>query len=140
MHEDMLRKVSKHQGKATNQCWQAYGVESEDILVFEANCDQREPRNGPSDGCRCHLVPLLFDRIHWEQKEARPILGEVVEEVQKAVSLVGLSRAHVVIEHVVLDMMHDNVVEPVEARRHANEGAHCHIEQVLAKSMVWLAP
>lgn len=140
MHEDMLREVAKHEGEATNECWQAHGVKSEDKLVLEANSDQTKPSSGPSDGCHCHLVPLLFDRIDWEQKEARPVLSEIVEEVQKAVPLVGLGRAHVVIEHVVLDMMHDNVVEPVKARWHANEGAHCHIEQMLAKSMVWLTP
>ena len=90
MHEDMLREVAKHKGEPTNECWQTHGVESEDKLVLEANSDQREPGSCPSDGSHCHLVPLLFDRIDWEQEETRPVLSEVVEEVQKAVSLIGL--------------------------------------------------
>lgn len=63
-----------------------------------------------------------------------------MEELEKAVSLVRFCRAHVIIENIVLNMMHDNVVESVKAWRDADEGAHDDVQQMLTEFVVWLSP
>ena len=66
-----------------------------------------------------------------KQDNTDKVLTDVVQEVEEVVPLVHLSRAEVAFEKVVLNMVHNHVVQAVEPWWDSNEWGDNEIEQML---------
>ena len=67
-----------------------------------------------------------------------PVSIKVDPKVPDIVSLIRFSRTQIFIKNIVLNMVHDHMVQSVKTRRDTKEWANDKVKQVFANHVPWL--
>lgn len=122
VHENVLGPIAKHKHQRDEEKWDdqcegsCCGIDAEE----EDNC--RHPQHFTCKCLQSHTVPFLPDSIEQQFKvDCECESGPVVKEMEEIVTLIWHCGAQIFRKHVVLKMMHHDMMKSVTPRWDAEE-------------------
>mmetsp|Transcript_1940 Transcript_1940/g.8125 ORF Transcript_1940/g.8125 Transcript_1940/m.8125 type:complete len:316 (+) Transcript_1940:1795-2742(+) len=122
--EGVLRPVAKHQGGGHRQEWdEARPHRERRGAVVPGGVPRRQGQREPGGDLQEEVPSLADQGVERElDPRAHHEADPVADPVEDVVALVRLRRAEILVPLVIVDVVHDDVVEPVRVARDAEHG------------------